>query len=133
MIATQIRTVGIPPAIDSFQANSMITASRSTVFPSTHAKESASYPFFTLAARDLKFRIATTRQAITPTTMQGMFISPSFVENTLPAKIVRKFSGNGAREPVELFALRIWVPSPRKARYPARVAIQGGISTYATR
>ena len=129
MIATQIRTVGIPPDIASFHANSMITASRRTVLQSVHPKESASYPFLTRALRLRKFRNATITHAITPTMMQGMFMTPSFVENTLPANRSRKLGGNGARDPVELLELRIWVPSPRNARYPASVAIHGGTST----
>ena len=134
MTTTHISTVGIPPALASLYAKSIIAATESIHLISSAVIVSASYPFFILLALPMKDVTTTITHATTPTARHIIFIWFTGVENTLPEKIARN-SFCAAREilPVVLFALRSAVPQPLNARYPARVAIHGGISTYAIR
>ena len=86
-----------------------------------------------LLALVLIFKNTTIALATKPAIKHIALKSKIAVSKSFPEKTLRKLSGMGEILPVEEFLLRIAVPSPLKARKPARVAIHGGMFTYATR
>ena len=77
---------------------------------------SASYPFLTLPALEVKFITATRAMQMTPKMRHGILRMPAGDSNTLPEKIARKSAGKLEMALVVDTEVRISVPAPRNAR-----------------